>query len=248
MNSYLYVLANPAKWVDPTGLHFEDALNLGCGQEESCTIHEVVRFIVRKIREDAASQEIKEIRELNESHLYDDAWVECQRMPWWQRFLFCPAYLQRALDADVAARSAALGQFGCLVADSRSRPVCGQWDYKREIGRSWGQAQKIDFCSIGRDEEVIFYYDIWANTHFGYLGMTGGFSEDMLLTGAAIEHAGSNPGQFEDDSSDQVAVEIGIHLYGSMLTEKTLLRQLHLHRDRLNKARVEDGIITEIYQ
>ncbi len=246
MNSYLYVLANPVKWVDPTGLYAEDP---GCEQEGDCTIHEVVKYIVGRIREDAAGQDIKEIRELNETHFYDDAWVECQRMPWWQRWLFCSGdYLQSALDADMAARSLALIKFGCLVADSRLRPTCGQWDYKKEIGDSWGQAQKIDFCSIGRDEEVIFYYDIWANTHFGYLGMTGGYSEDALLTGAAIEHAGSNPGQFEDDSSDRAAVKIGMHLYKSTLSEKAFLWQLYLHQDELNKAIVEDGIIIEVYQ
>lgn len=152
------------------------------------------------------------------------------------------------MEADEAARRAASARFGCLVADHRSRPVCGQWDYKKEIGDEWGQAQRIDFCSIGFNEEVIFYYDIWANFHFGYVGTAGGFSEESLLTGAAVEHAASNPGQFQDDPSDKACHEIGICLYWSALTEKTLLRQLYMHKYELNKAVVEDGIITEIYR
>jgi len=254
MNPYLYALANPVRYVDPAGWYPSSVLGnvfAGVCQEEPCTIHPVVTFIVGRMREDSASEEIKRVRELNESHRYEDAWAECQRMPWWQRLLICRQYLQRAMDIDIAARNAALVEFGCLVADHRLRPMCGQWDYKKEIGerRDLGRnAQRIDFCSIGIDEEVIFYYDIWANTHFGYVGTAGRFSEDLLLEGAAIEHMGSNLGQTQDDPSDQVCAGIGIYLYRSALTEKSLLRQLYIHRYELNKAIVEDGVVTGVYR
>ncbi len=250
INPYLYALANPVRYVDPAGWYPVDPPGGVC-QEKECVIHPVVTYIIGKIREDSASEEIKRIRELNESHRYEDAWAECQRMTWWQRLLFCHQYLERALDIDMAARNAALVEFGCLVADSRLRPVCGQWDYKKEIGerKDLGHnAQRIDFCSIGLNEEVIFYYDIWANVHFGYVGMTGGFSEELLLEGAAVEHMGSNLGQTKDDPSDQVCAEIGIRLYRSALTEKSLLTQLYLYRHELNKAIVENGIVTGVYR
>ncbi len=250
MNPYLYVLANPVGYVDPAGWYPIEPPGGMC-QERPCTIHPVVPYIVDKIRENSTSEEIKRIRELNESHRHEDAWVECQRMPWWQRLLICPQYLEHALDADIGARNAALVEFGCLVADYRLRPTCGRWDYKKEIGerRDLGRnAQRINFCAIGIEEEVIFYYDIWANIHFGYLGMVGGFSEALLLGGAAIEHMGSNLGQTKDDSSDQVCVKIGIYLYGNGLTERALLRQLYIHKHELNKAIVEDGVVRGIYQ
>jgi RHS repeat-associated protein len=250
MNPYLYVLANPVRYVDPAGWYPVDPPGGVC-QEKECVIHPVVTFIIGKIREDSASEEIERIRELNGSHRYEDAWAECQRMPWWQRLLFCHQYLERALDIDIAARNAALVEFGCLVADARLRPTCGRWDYKKEIGESERlgyNAQRIDFCSIGIDEEVVFYYDIWANVHFGYLGMVGGFSEELLLEGAAIEHMGSNLGQTKDDPSDQVCAEIGIRLYRSALTEKTLLTQLYLHRYELNKARRNESGEFEVYR
>ena len=248
MNSYLYVIANPVRWVDPTGLyHSIDGGGNVCNQGD-CDVHEVVKYIVTRMRIDTASQELEEIRRLNESHFLEDAIAAYENMTWWQQLLFGNQYLQKALGTDMAARSTALAKFGCLVADGRLRPSCGQWDYKEEIGPRWGQAQKIDFCSIGYDEEEIFYYDIWANVHFAYVGMAGGFSEDLLLTGAAIEHAGSNPGQFGDDSSDRVCAQIGAHLYKTALSEKALLRQIYIHRAQLNKAIVENGTITEIYQ
>jgi len=250
MNPYLYVLANPVGYVDPAGWYPIEPPGGVC-QEEECVIHPVVTYIIDRMREDSASEEIKHIRQLNESHRYEDAWAECQMMPWWQRLLVCPQYLQRALDIDIAARNAALMEFGCLVADHRLRPTCGQWDYKKEIGEREDlgyNAQRIDFCSIGMDEEVVFYYDIWANVHFGYLGMTGGFSEELLLEGAAIEHMGSNLGQTQDDPSDQVCAGIGIYLYKSTLTEKSLLRQLYIHRHELNKARRNENGEFEVYR
>lgn len=109
-------------------------------------------------------------------------------------------------------------------------------------------AQRINFCAIGIEEEVIFYYDIWANIHFGYLGMVGGFSEALLLGGAAIEHMGSNLGQTKDDSSDQVCVKIGIYLYGNGLTERAFLRQLYIHKHELNKVRINESGEFEVYR
>jgi RHS repeat-associated protein len=249
VNPYLYVLANPLKWVDPTGFYSsENVFEFGCGTGESCVIHEVVTFIVERMREDATSQETKKIRELNESHLYEDAWEAYEKMTWWQKLLFGNEYLRHALEADMAAHQMALVEFGCLVSDYLLRPVCGQWDYKKEIGDKWRHAQRIDFCSIGLDEEVIFYYDIWANIHFGYVGIAGAFSEDSLRTGAALEHAVRHPGQFQDDPSDQAALGIGVNLSKCALTEKALLRQLYIHRRKLNKAIIEDGIITGVYR
>ena len=169
-------------------------------------------------------------------------------MPWWQKLLVGSDYVQSALDADTAARQLALEQFGCLVADALLRPVCGQWDYKVEIQTSFQNSQKIDFCSIGIDEEVIFYYDIWANIHFGYLGMRGGFSEEFLLTGADIEHAARHWGQLKDDPSDQAAAKIGMYLYRNTLTERVLLRQLYMHRHELNKARRNERGEFEVYR
>src|SRR3970040_1417868 len=49
-------------------------------------------------------------------------------------------------------------------------PTCGQWDYKEEIARTWGYFQTVDFSAIGFNDEVTFYYDIWANFHFGFVG------------------------------------------------------------------------------
>jgi RHS repeat-associated protein len=248
LNAYLYVLANPMRYVDPTGLFPrdilpEDVLNGVC-QEKDCQFHPVIWYIVNRIREDSMSRQIRTIRELNtSSYLNEDARVLCDRLPLWQRLLICPDYVP-----SYGADREAYIMFGCLVADSRLRPVCGQWDYKKEIEILFDNSQTIDFCSIGHDEEVKFYYDIWANIHFGYLGMTGGFPEDLLLLGATVEHRVANLGQSEDDRSDQVSIRIGMRLYREALTERALVRRLYEHRHELNKARLSELGDFEVYR
>ena len=99
-------------------------------------------------------------------------------------------------------------------------------------------------------KKVVFYYDIWANIHYGYVGKAAGFSENDLLTGAALEQAVAHPGQTGDDLSDRASIQIGIRLYreGSRVSEEDVLRELYIHKSELNKARVEDGKIKEVYR
>ncbi len=69
---------------------------------------------------------------------------------------------------------------------------------------------------IGCDEEVDFY-DIWPKACFMYVGLAGGFSEENLLKGAALEPCGSTIWKgkklrlpIKEDPSDEVMQEIGL--------------------------------------
>ena len=62
----------------------------------------------------------------------------------------------------------------------------GPWDPKPEIARLFKYSQEIG--------GEWYYYDIWGNIMFGYLGAASGFSESALLDGAGIEQIGSSTG------------------------------------------------------
>jgi RHS repeat-associated protein len=241
-NRYPYVRNNPINLTDPSGLS-PDGDRSG---------NEVARFIVQRIREDSNSKAIREIYKLNTTHYYEDACSLYRQMSWWEKLSVGGSrFLTDAAYADAGARIEASAWFGCLVADARSRPICGQWDYKKNIRDEWREAQTVDFSVLGINEEVIFYYDIWANFHFGYLGMVGGFSEEALLTGAAIEHAASNLEiNIQDDPSDVVANLVGIQLYKfNNLSENTLLWWIYIEKSKLNKAEIdESGNIIRVYR
>lgn len=241
-NAWLYVYSNPVNLTDPSGMSpFGDG-----------TGNEVASYIVERMIDDTNSEAIREIYKLNTTHFYQDACDSYSQMSWWEKLSVGGSrYLSDAAYADSAARVEASAWFGCLVADAKSRPVCGQYDYKADILPRWGAAQTIDFSILGIDEKVIFYYDIWANFHFGYVGTAGGFSAKALLTGAAIEHAAVNLEiKIQDDPSDVVANMIGIYIYKNHnLSERALLSWIYNEKNELNKAEVdENGNIIRIYR
>jgi len=101
------------------------------------------------------------------------------------------------------------------------------WDHKVVIGQMFGGAWQKQ----GRYD---YYYDIWSNVHYGYVGLAGGFSEEVLLDGAGIEQIASDsirkiqkwkerrgPHRSADiqgmrawdDVPDRISINIGMKLY-----------------------------------
>jgi len=237
-NRFTYVGNNPITLTDPSGLS-PNAIPSG---------NLVARFVTDRMRADAASQAIAEIYQLNNTHYVADACTLYSEMSWWEKLIVGPGFLEEAARADLAARALASARFGCLVAPANLRPTCGQWDYKEEIGRTWGYFQTVDFSAIGFNDEVTFYYDIWANFHFGFVGTAGGFSQDELLTGAAIVHYATNR-TLQNDPSDILANIIGIYIYSyGNPNETTLLSWIYIERSNLNKARVDKFGNVEVYR
>ncbi len=81
-----------------------------------------------------------------------------------------------------------------------------------------------------------YFYDIWSNIHYGYIGTAAGFSKAVLLDGAGLEQIASDavrfalnpsrrrgPHRFEnieglrawDDAPDRISITIGMELYES---------------------------------
>ncbi len=61
----------------------------------------------------------------------------------------------------------------------------GQWesqgDYCSTVRRVWHKQGEVDY-----------FYDIWSNIHYGYVGRAGGLSESVLLDGAGLEQIASD--------------------------------------------------------
>jgi hypothetical protein len=73
---------------------------------------------------------------------------------------------------------------------------------------------------IRGDDSHEYYYDIWSNIHFGYVGRAAGLDAQSLQAGANIPVlAGTN------DIGDVVSIDLGIELWeehGLQLTEEQL--------------------------
>ena len=103
-----------------------------------------------------------------------------------------------------------------------------EWDHKPKLRAMYNGAVRH------KQGNYDYYYDIWSNIHYGYVGIAGGLSESMLMDGAGVEQIGSDtkrwledrekyPGphltaslsdglRAFDDIADRVAISIGVKL------------------------------------
>jgi hypothetical protein len=139
---------------------------------------------------------------------------------WWRR-LFGALSPQQCIDIEISSHQAALMMWTMKVMQD------AEWDHKPQI--------RVRFPSPTTHTGVWhtydateYFYDIWSNIHYGYVGTAAGFDEDVLLDGAGLEQIGTDllrrrwPMRTRsvkglrafDDPSDRIAISTGIELYG----------------------------------
>lgn len=139
-----------------------------------------------------------------------------QTLPWFAR-LSPPNFQAMELGNTAAAMALWAERVG------QNRP----WDHKVTIGQQFGGPWQ-------KQGQVDYFYDIWSNIHYGYVGRVGGLSEGVLLDGAGLEQIASDSirkvqkwderkgphrsADIEgmrawDDIGDRVSISIGVKLY-----------------------------------
>lgn len=81
----------------------------------------------------------------------------------------------------------------------------GAWDHKPIIEPVWGTDNRLG------DVAHTYFYDIWSNIHFGYVGLAAGFSRAELTNGAGWQQIFDSFS--DDDKTDTEAIEAGCLLY-----------------------------------
>ena len=101
------------------------------------------------------------------------------------------------------------------------------WDHKKYLFATY-------LSPWQKQGDYDYYYDIWSNVHYGYVGVIAGVPEAVLLDAAGVEQIGSDtirwlgdPEQYPgptisedlskgmrafDDVSDRISVGIGMKL------------------------------------
>lgn len=82
----------------------------------------------------------------------------------------------------------------------------GEWDHKPKIRRVWGARNRLGNTNID------YYYDIWSNIHYGYVGGAAAFSLNELLEGASVQQKFDSGSA--DEAADGNAISEGFALYG----------------------------------
>ena len=82
----------------------------------------------------------------------------------------------------------------------------GIWDHKPIIRPIWGAKNRLG------NRGLIYYYDIWSNIHFGYIGAKAGISKSDLTFYPGIAQFVDNFTGRGDDIVDMQAIIAGINL------------------------------------
>lgn len=100
-----------------------------------------------------------------------------------------------------------------------------KWDHKPKLEKKLDLETPPDYYFPIRDDtEHEWYYDIWLNIHYGFVGRAAGFSAQTLQDYAAS----GLPGAGKNDDGDVLSVQIGIDLWDEY--------QLTLTQDQLHDA------------
>ena len=133
------------------------------------------------------------------------------------------------MQIEMQLRAAALGRWGWLTMPG------GVWDHKPYFQE--GGEKHEEFATVGvsaypwhhKYQGYEYFYDIWSNIHYGYVGRYIGFSEDVLLDGAGLAQYASDVAEFKwpenrsdtngagfrrfDDDTDYLSVRLGISMF-----------------------------------
>ena len=150
---------------------------------------------------------------------------------------------------------------GILQVNFHMKIAKGIWIERVFAGRPWDHKPKIrdngDFNAIavirplpGKPANQLsyrywhkyknhdYFYDVWSNMHYGYVGLSVGFDEKTLLDGASkAQKIDSKGGNSEDTPDDITSIKIGFSLF----------KQFGLYGDGLTTQHVLDALEEKNY-
>jgi hypothetical protein len=133
------------------------------------------------------------------------------------------------------------------------------WDHKPHLSSTYGN------WSEDATHRREYFFDIWSNLHYGYIGKSVGFSQWELLNGAGAAQVadGTNPPGYWgrrterigdadflaafDDPKDQAAIRVGINLWnthGVGVAQSTILATVRRQARSLSTRPMTAGAAT----
>jgi len=152
-----------------------------------------------------------------------------QNLPVWKQLLGLGISPEQCINMEISNDIAALSIWAGLVMQN------GDWDHKPKIAKKFHPRVPNGSQHWHLYGTTLYFYDVWSNIHYGYVGKGVGFSDSVLLDGAGLEQIGSTLARFSmpqsspsvkglrkwDDPSDREAIEIGIRIFRTNPTNVT---------------------------
>lgn len=188
----------------------------------------VAEYILGEIRNNSVSNITKAIYYYND---YEGRFAEYRRLPIWSQALQRPPQPMKI---------EAYATWGLQVGNRRP------WDHKPLISGDRHLQENAVLRPLRRGGEFVrgyhhkykdydYFYDVWSNIHYGYVGRAAGFTANELLDGAGLEQLATNPIRRQvhdetasgmrrfDDIPDQRTIELGIELFTNTEGDATRL-------------------------
>lgn len=194
---------------------------------------EVAKYIVKEIKKNVKSQQAANMRYMNDYQGRLNSW---KKLPLWQR-IFTPVPKPMNIEAMALWTERVF----------KGRP----WDHKIHIPNLFAKVAVARMQYSHTQKKVIlyskiyhkyknydYYYDIWSNIHYGYVGLSVGFSQEILLNGANMAQIIDSLGRNTEDPPDDVtAINIGFSLFkkfgvfANKLNYEDVLKEIHAQPD-----------------
>ena len=187
-------------------------------------------YMANEMNSNAHGPDVKIMAELNAFN-YEKCISDYTQLPWWQQLMGVGIKPGDCVDMKISGKAAAM-----LIWTGKVRQN-GDWDHKPKISGRFHPRVPNGTQEWHHHNGMVYFYDIWSNLHYGYVGTAAGFSESTLLDGAGGEQIVSDimrgngpkrsPGvgglRAFDEAHDRAAITMGIQLY------KTKPNQLFPH-------------------
>ncbi|MDH0093730.1 polymorphic toxin type 44 domain-containing protein [Achromobacter mucicolens] len=207
--------------------------------DHSDTAIPLAEFIIREMKTNPFSIRGRQIYDANhyDARTYLKDWEDA---PWYTKLSGRKTYLEKMAEAKLWAYTS----FAELIGPNRP------WDHKPALQNLLGPNLNKGWQKFG---DFDYYYDIWSNIHYGYVGVALGFSKAELINSAGLAQAlldsykaladmrwptmqnhpenGSWPAS-ADDHQDYLSIKLGcdLHAYARPheLTTTMLLHKIAL--------------------
>lgn len=182
----------------------------------------IARYIAQEMNANSHGDDAKRMKELN-AFSAEACIADFTRLPMWKQILGLGVTPEQCIDSHLSYRGAALMAWGLKVRQN------GDWDHKPRIARRFNDRNPGGLQHWHLHGCTLYFYDVWSNLHYGYVGRAAGFTESVLLDGAGVEQIGSDLVRLKiperspviagmrawDAASDRAAIEAGVRLFGT---------------------------------
>jgi uncharacterized Zn-binding protein involved in type VI secretion len=152
-----------------------DNLDGGAACNHPDQMEELAAYIAGEMNRNIKHPSVLKMKELI-SYDSDAAAKKFRELPWYARLAGPPNFNTIAWTKKLEAMAIWTKQVGQNM----------EWDHKPKLEAMYNGVVRH------KQGKYEYYYDIWSNIHYGYVGIAGGLSESVLLDGAGAEQIASD--------------------------------------------------------